>query len=266
MKKGILMVNKKYIIVLLFLFFQAIFAQKPIYLISIPKCGTHLLIKLVEQLTQNKVFWVNPEINSSSEEPAKNIYCGHLLATPGNMEYLLDKDCKCIFIYRDPRDQVVSFAYHIKLDKNCPQGKLLVNDLITLLINDNNFLKIFGGFSSLFMDSIMTINDYYKLFLPWVNVETVYVTTFEQLVGSRGGGDDLTQRNEIIKIADYLSVALNIDQVEKIQQSLFGNTYTFRSGQIGAWKQHFNLYQKKLFKEVGGKLLIELDYEKNLNW
>ena len=41
---------------------------------------------------------------------------------------------------------------------------------------------------------------------------------------------------------------------------------TFRSGQLGEWKQHFAPAHLELFKEVSGDLLIRLGYEENQNW
>ncbi len=40
----------------------------------------------------------------------------------------------------------------------------------------------------------------------------------------------------------------------------------YRKGVPGDWKNHFTDKHKKLFKEVGGELLIKLGYEKDMNW
>ena len=47
--------------------------------------------------------------------------------------------------------------------------------------------------------------------------------------------------------------------------TLFGNR-TFRLGQIGAWRYEFNAQQKALFKEIAGQLVVDLGYEKDLDW
>ncbi|WP_408006224.1 sulfotransferase domain-containing protein [Pseudalkalibacillus sp. A8] len=41
---------------------------------------------------------------------------------------------------------------------------------------------------------------------------------------------------------------------------------TFRKGLIGDWKNEFDLEVTNAFKEVAGSLLIELGYEKDLEW
>lgn len=41
---------------------------------------------------------------------------------------------------------------------------------------------------------------------------------------------------------------------------------TYRKGQSGNWRQEFDEEVKERFKAVAGDLLIELGYEKDLNW
>jgi len=45
-----------------------------------------------------------------------------------------------------------------------------------------------------------------------------------------------------------------------------GKSPTFRSGKIGGWKKAFNEENKSIFKDLAGDLLIQLGYEKDLNW
>ena len=35
---------------------------------------------------------------------------------------------------------------------------------------------------------------------------------------------------------------------------------------IGRWKKDMNTREKELFKKMAGEMLIELEYEKDLNW
>ena len=44
------------------------------------------------------------------------------------------------------------------------------------------------------------------------------------------------------------------------------DSHTFRRGTPGDWRAHFSKQHVALFKEVAGELLIELEYEKNLDW
>ena len=42
--------------------------------------------------------------------------------------------------------------------------------------------------------------------------------------------------------------------------------HTFRTGQIGGWKNAFTAEHTDAFKRVAGHLLIELGYEKDYDW
>jgi sulfotransferase 6B1 len=41
---------------------------------------------------------------------------------------------------------------------------------------------------------------------------------------------------------------------------------TFRQGKSGGWRKHFTPEIRDLFKQTAGQLLIDLGYEKDLNW
>ncbi len=46
-------------------------------------------------------------------------------------------------------------------------------------------------------------------------------------------------------------------------------SHTFKKGgkgSIGGWQTYFKEEHKDAFKKVAGDLLIELDYEQDLNW
>lgn len=241
--------------------------KNTVYVISIPKSGTHLLNKLIEKLTNTEPLWIPPILTNNTLKALDNpIYCAHLIANNQNINFISTKKPKCIFIYRDPRDQVVSFAYHIKKNGGIPEADMPLDKLISLLITDNQFLQTYGGFEAHYMNNIKTIADYYALFLPWKNNLDVYTTTFEKLVGPLGGGRIQDQLYEISIIAQYLDIPISYSEIISIKETLFGDTFTFRSGKIGAWKQHFTHEHIAAFKEVAGQLLINLGYEKDLIW
>ena len=63
-----------------------------------------------------------------------------------------------------------------------------------------------------------------------------------------------------------MGVDLSLQQVQEIADTLFGDTVTFRKGQIGSWRDLFTPFHKALFKEVMGEELIRLGYESDCNW
>lgn len=188
---------------------------------------------------------------------------------------LNNKNFKKIFIIRDPRDQIISRIYYFYRHKNLFSSlqNLSINEFITALIGSSD--KIF--FEDLLsshtyydykpsLPYISNILSFYNEFIPWRNTENCYTVKFENLVGPKGGSNLQIQINEIKKISAFLGLNLNDMQIKKIADELFGGTSTFREGKIGAWKKYFTNEHKEAFKKVAGQLLIDLGYEKDLNW
>ncbi len=251
--------------------------------ISIPKCGTHLFRDLLERLYPNNrsicrkktaIPPITPQpalfFNPSNEEIIYNTqfntcrnWLTHLIYTDERAALLSDPDIVKFFIYRDPRDQIVSLAYFIKKDQRRWPGavNLSLEDLITDIIDGGQYT---AGFPP-----TKNVADLYEAYLPWMACPGVCTVRFENLVGARGGGSDEAQEAEIRRIAAHLELALSDETVASIAQKLFGSNRagtTFRKGQIGEWKTHFTVHHKKRVKELIGQLLIDLDYEKDFDW
>jgi len=227
--------------------------QSPILVTSMPKCGTHLLTRAVSFLTgKEKVIFDYHEFYKSLTLPVlqKNQYFQHhVYYTDEVAAFLRANHFKILYIYRDPRDQVVSRAYWVKAmpeaHTQMPKHDK-ISDIITYLITD--------------------INAAYAPFMRWTQEPNVCSLKFEDLIGPKGKGNLKAQVLAFRKIAAYLGVTLTQPLLIDCVNKLFGDSATFRKGEIGSWKQHFTPAQKELFKKYGGDLLIELGYEKNKNW
>jgi len=253
----------KQLIILNIFFFKTIVGEikiKPL-IISIPKCGTHLLQKCIQLITQNEIIPRYSHLKYSKEN-----------------EYNLRGFNKKFFIYRDPRDQLISLIYHAKKRvesyENNPKlfetiksfleyKNLSLEEIIPKLINEgSSYYDHYGIIDK----PTMGILEFYNSYLPWKNIDNVCTVKFENLIGSQGGGNDNLQKNEIQKIANHLKINLNENEIKQIATNLFGNTNTFRQGKINSWKNYFKQQDKESFKKNAGNLLINLGYEKDLNW
>lgn len=249
-----------YLRLILFLSFyspilNATITKQPL-IISIPKCGTHLLQKCISLINKDKKlcrythqrYYPNQKLNNTIN----------------------------FFIIRDPRDQLISLIYHvlIRIDwyKDDPKMKqelhslwdyenLSFSDKIYKLINEGaSYYNIYSS------PGIKGINEFYKTYLGWKTQKDICFIKFENLVGPNGGGNLAAQLSEIKKISKHLNIAITDLEVSQIAKKLFGDAHTFRKGKIGSWKEHFTSEHKKAFKKNAGNLLIELDYEKDLKW
>jgi hypothetical protein len=94
----------------------------------------------------------------------------------------------------------------------------------------------------------------------------VYTTRFERLVGARGGGSDHAQMEELCRIACHLDRPAHQATLRAAAADVFGGSWNFRRGQIGSWEEHLTEEHKMMFKAVAGDVLIELGYERDLDW
>ncbi len=238
-----------------------------VLLISIPKSGTHLLFKTVKNIT-NKDVILERNTPSYLGDHGHNLYNitvkdldfyltlhqssslhSHLKYTKESEDLLLNKEYKVLFNMRDPRDLAVARAYWIKALPEYFPGS--IDQTLQEILTNN----------------IVNIANFYNTWLPWMDYPYVLTIRFEDLVGSKGRGNDSRQLATVKAIAKHLSVELSEERAQEIATDLFGITKnTFRKGQIGAWKHEFTAEHKELFKQYGGELLIKLGYEKDLNW
>ena len=113
----------------------------------------------------------------------------------------------------------------------------------------------------------LDIGERCRRYTAWFEMELDYTTRFERLIGPAGGGDRKEQLSEIRNIANHLQIKLSERQVQRIGERVFyKRSSTFRKGVIGDWKNHFTEEHKQAFKEMCGRELIDLGYEKDLNW
>jgi hypothetical protein len=218
-----------------------------------------LLTKCIELLTQKKA--INSKkmskkgfpLLSENNLPILNkdeFFHSHMHYSAQLEQKLINGRFKILFIYRDPRDQIVSHAYWIIKKLNNP------------IFNKFKYPK---SVSKIIDIIIKNIDRKYSKFMPWAKSKNVCTVRFENLIGPHGGGSLELQKKEIEKISNYVGVTSKKAK-NNCLKNLFGGTSTFRKGGIGSWKKHFTEEHKQLFKKFGGKLLIELGYEKDLNW
>ena len=254
----------------------------PIFGNSKPKSGSHLLLQILNGFTQIMPYrYVDAEpirtikkdggrrtpddiLKDLRTTPQGVINWGYLDATKENVSFLTQAGRVNYFIYRDPRDMLVSqiffatdmheehgmHAYHNSL----PNFSARLNIAITGI--DQDGLKM------------VSVKQRYEGVFQWLDAsrqKNVMCICFEDLINSR----DVTLNamlNEVQKTGYQIPTArekaLSV-LAEAIQPK---KSHTFRSGKTGGWKEYFTEEHKKLFKDIAGDLLIKLGYEKNNGW
>ena len=248
---------------------------------SFPKSGTNLLRQVMDGLTR-----IGPFIDLSDQiivtfdgstgrkrrqaeiladldktRPG-DIVSGHLHATPENVERLCRPGVVHYFIFRDPRDVVVSHAFYIT--RMAPQN-----------VHHDYYTHELDSLAERLRTSILgrpeieiefpDIRGRFELYLPWLEQESVLAVKFEDLIEDR--------RPTLERIWNHFcasgySMGVSDEQaLEAMEISINpSRSPTFRKGKTGEWRKHFEEQHISLFKEVAGDLLIQLGYETDLDW
>jgi Sulfotransferase domain len=225
-----------------------------------PKCGTHLICNVLSYMLR-KPPHITDQFKTFSEawvliEAGKNdnsFLISHSF-TKEILENFILKGYKIIFIIRDPRDQLISMMYWMQKGYWDQFQVAFIKDKtdqIEELITGNQFgWKCYEGCIGSRLDMINQLDPAH-----------VYITHYEILVGSEGGGDHALQLAEIHQIAKFLNLEISSEYAEEISRNIYGFGWSFREGKIGSWKKHFLPSQAKMYNALYSEILINLGYE-----
>lgn len=251
----------------------------PIFGNSKPKSGSHLLLQILNGFTQIIPYRyvaadpvrtiVKQGRRKTIEEvladlrrlPSSVIGWGYVEAAPENVAFLCQPERVNYFIYRDPRDMLVSQVF-FATDMNEEHG---MHEFYKSLPDFGERLKV--AITGIDQDGLymVSVKQRYEEVFRWLEQKYVHCIRFEDLIENRNATlnamlDEVEKTG--YKIPTPRPQALSI-LTEAIQP---GKSHTFRSGKTGGWREHFTPEHKKLFKEIAGDLLVRLGYEKGSDW
>jgi len=259
--------------------------------ISFPKSGTHLLDQILLGFSnvapfskRLHSFYAEYEGESGLKrrpEQAlawldslrpRDVASAHLFARPDAVERVCSPKFVPYFIFRDPRDVVVSHVFY-------------VTDMEARHVH-HEYYRSLADFDARLTVSILgrpntdiefpNIADRFAPYLGWLDHPEVLAIHFEDLILDRASAltrimDHFLTRATLTSTATsaarrkcHTSRQLILDSLEaSINPS---QSPTFRSGKTGEWMKHFTDGHKKIFKDAAGDLLIKLGYEKDNDW
>jgi hypothetical protein len=210
------------------------FKNLPLYLISIPKAGTHLLFRLAEALgyATGGISLAQPKgghwyylLHSNAHTTTREFFRDELQRAPfGNRAHPFMRS-PALFNYRNPRDILVSEANYWHIDGNSPLsvllGHLSFEQRVARLIDDRWLLG--------------SIRDRVGEFAAWLDCANVIPVSFEEMVGDAGGGSDTA----FDALVWSLQLKLHIPgTTENIRSAVSDRSSpTFREGRINGWRQ-----------------------------
>jgi len=251
----------------------------PIFGNSKPKSGSHLLLQILNGFTRiipykyvaaDPIRTINKDGGRRTEDgiledlrrvPQGVIGWGYVDATVKNVSFLCQPGRVNYFIYRDPRDMLVSqvfFATDMHEEhgmhayyKSLPDFGARLKVAITGI--DRDGLKMVG------------VKQRYDGVFQWLEQENVMCIRFEDLINNRDAMlnamlDEVEKTGYKIPTPREKALSVLVDAIQPKK------SHTFRSGKTGGWREFFTEEHKRLFKDVAGDLLVRLGYEKGNDW
>ena len=251
----------------------------PVFGNSKPKSGSHLLLQVLAGFTRlmpyayvdaDPVRTITKEGRRKSggevlEElrtiPKGVIGWGYVEASPENVALLCRPDRVNYFVYRDPRDMLVSQVY-FATDMHEEHG---MHGYYQSLPDFGARLK--AAITGVEQDGVKMVNvrQRYEGVFQWLAQPDVLCMRFEDLINQRDWAlnamlDQVEHTGYRIPTPREKALAILTDAIQP------GKSHTFRSGKTGGWRDHFTVEHKALFKDVAGDLVVRLGYERNNNW
>lgn len=248
---------------------------------SFPKSGTHLLTQILSGFAELGPIVESglPPILTFEGDTGKprtlgtilsdlarllpgDIAYGHLHALPQVVDVVCNHSFVNYFIYRDPRDVVVSHVFYVTdINKRHVHHDFYANKLKDFEQRLRTSIQGLPELEVPFPDILGRFAPY----LPWLDHSEVLSLRYEDFLQNVNA--------ELARILDHAvkrgfvftwNQSIAIDMLNNAIKP--SESPTFRSGGSGGWREHFTPEIKMLFKEITGDLLIHLGYEQNQNW
>jgi hypothetical protein len=247
--------------------------------ISFPKSGTHLLDQILlgfsnvapfsrrlhsfyaeyegesgrKRTPEQALAWLN------SLRPC-DIVSAHLFARPDAIARVCSSAFIPYFIFRDPRDVVVSHVFYV----TDIEARQVHHDYYASLPDFDSRLKtsILGR-----PEADIEFPDIAARFAPylgWLDHPEVLTIHFEDLINDRPSTLTCIMDHFLARVPLHAPRELILDSLEASINP--AKSPTFRSGKTGEWKKHFTEEHKRIFKAVAGDLLVKLGYENDNDW
>ena len=249
----------------------------PVLANSFPKSGTHLLQQIVRGISGLRDYGVLLSSMTSSFQfcertPGNMVQClrrivpgemlrGHVQYHESYASVLRERRVVHYFIYRDPRDVVLSEArYLAKMNRWHRLHSYFRN-----LSDEEAILLSINGIKDTIALRYPDVAERFAKFHGWLHCPDTLAIKFEDL---RGDKRDWA----ICEISQfYVDRAAIVLSTEKLAAQMANSidptkSHTMRVGRSGGWRDEFSVRCKDRFKKVTGDLLIELGYETNNDW
>ncbi len=249
-------------------------------LVSIHKSGTNLIGRLIEQIGYNPVGpgfiksyksldkkWLARGRPYKSWAPSPDGLANFIISEYGvgtcaclhrlggkstKTASLLRRKIPIIFNYRDPRDVMISEIYYVMNSPPPFADRLKASEVFKNMLAMIERIEYFLCNARSYFDINFRSHEWL------LRDPRVLSVSYEELVGSKGGGSNKTQLRMTRKILRHCSF---VGSEEKIARKLYSSkARTFRRGRIGSWKEEFSPALRRKFNSLYGDILEMYGY------
>jgi hypothetical protein len=246
---------------------------------AMPKSGSHLINQVLRGLTRLGPF-VDPGFPPVNRAEDNGKLAGEVVLAnirrmrPGDIGYgyisagepflsaLVGPRRATIFVYRDPRDMIISHIFYATQMHAGHWMRQYYNERLHSM--EERINAAIQGVEEPGSE-LTPIRKRYDGYLGWLEQPEVLSLRFEDLI--------LERRAALERLLAYLALrgfTLRIPRLQAVDilEAVIApkKSGTFRKGQPGNWREHFTEANKTLFKEMTGDLLVRLGYEANQEW
>ncbi|HEY6072842.1 MAG TPA: sulfotransferase domain-containing protein [Anaerolineales bacterium] len=251
----------------------------PMFGNSKPKSGSHLLVQILGGFPRILPYRyvISAPVRTIAREggrrspavilsdikriPRGVIGWGYVEATPENTAFLCQPDRVNYFVYRDPRDMLISQVFYAT-DMQEGHG---MHEYYASLSDFGARLKV--AITGIDQDGMymVSVKERYEGVFRWLERSDVLSLRFEDLINQREASlnrmlDQVEKTGYSIPMPRERALGILLESIQPEKSR------TFRSGKTGSWREYFTDAHKKLFKDVAGDLLVRLGYEPNNDW
>ena len=241
------------------------FPKQSFYLFSYPRSGNTWLILSLEMLLHAAraearsefdlwthvygekgadTFWLKTEDALDMERPliikSHETYDAYKTLYPKN---------KCVYIYRDGRDVMLSYYFYTKIFAN--KEKVVIEAVGDKQVLEARTTDAVNFDETEFADFLnQHVLEWAKHVNGWLNAPNAYILTYEGLHQDFKG--KLTEIVDYLKIKPYVDVSeVEQDYVNSFKELFTGdNRRFFRKGVVGDWKNYFTENHVKIFSDL----------------
>lgn len=237
----------------------------PLFFSSIPKCGKNIVYSFLfelgykpSELNDGGLYYAVNCRESRSMDERDHYLVAHRELTPDETQFgkraleekmaslrtgevlhrhfyytehlssvLSQSNIKTIFVYRDPRDCLLSAVNYV-FDQHKPEH---IYKRLQSLTREQAALSMLKGDSRL-----IPFAEWFDGYYSWLDAPNVIALRFEDIIGAKGGGSDVAQKIAFSKLVNELGILVPPELFERALSCAFNaSAGTFRKGQIGSW-------------------------------